>query len=115
MKPIYCHLIILPLIVIFSCTNKLLSPLKGEVNSAEKYRKEHNIYINGNTIYLEPRKTLAVRAVEDCQIMIVDSGSTALKFIVAKGKNDDAYGNFSKCFVSKGGMGKRGRIIGELF
>jgi len=113
MKSKYCVIIFIGCISVLSCTKTMLNPLKGSIN-----KTDNNIGSNrdiGYTLYLKPRKTLEVRAIENCIISNILSTNDSSYMVITRGRVNAAYGNLAKSYVIKGDSIRRGQILGVLF
>ena len=96
-----------------SCTQKLLNPLRGG-HYVPTSQGSDKIYIHGDVNYLEPGKSLTVRAIENCKILKSMKQDGAF-MILAKGKFNTAYYSLENSFVQAGDSIKKGQEIGMLF
>jgi hypothetical protein len=102
-----CILSLITLVLVPSCTDKILKPLqRGELDRARstsrEYNPENRPMGNSSVLYLVPRGNLSVRAIEDCRILTVVTSEDSDQVILATGRFDVGYGNIRKSFVSKG-------------
>jgi peptidase M23-like protein len=116
-KVIFCFFVLL---AFYSCGNKLLNPVKGGVSYSKQRQKKSDSKIVarpdvGTILYIQPKRGLTVRAIEDCKISKTSFEKDSSISIFAKGSLDAGYGHISKCFVSKGDFIRKGHVIGELF
>ncbi len=97
-----------------SCALKLLNPVRGGSYLKSLMDKNGKVYVQGDNLYLDTKKSLEVRATENCTILN-NWESNGAYFITAKGNVLTTYYNLAKSSVSKGDFLKRGQILGELF
>lgn len=101
------------ILILVSCSHKLLNPLDG----SSQYIPQPNRYenISGRKIEFKPTRNLEVHAIEKCKIIFVLSSQDSSKIILAKGRFYTGYAYLKSCYVVKGDIIKRGGIIGELY
>ena len=109
-KRVIFYLVAIPGLL-FSCSNKLLNPLKGSKISG----KNGHYYANGNRIILEPKNTLNVKAITGGKIVKVIQTTGPGIVVITKGEIMVGYGNLEKSYVVEGDSIGRGQLIGKLF